>query len=211
MPKIILNVPLGEDGQLMTVPLGSLILRLSGISLVVTGSVRGTYGMGGRLLSCLFLHSKSFSPLGLSRLVLILGCCQSVVLSKSLLKEDLGRTHRNWTTCVVAWKKSLQRAKVLVPKSCYCQLHTYGWLNSLVQKNLASQNALLNKSRVLNSKCPKHFAGVGGQKLLKHQLIPTKGKSLYLGLTHSKSHLFPARTSREILQILGGPTNIWNA
>jgi hypothetical protein len=39
---------------------------------------------------------------------------------------------------------------------------------------------------------------------------PYKGKSLHLGLTHSKSHLLSPRTPREILQILGGPTNIWN-
>jgi hypothetical protein len=49
-------------------PLGSIKLRLSGDSLVVTRSIRGTYRVGGQLLSCPFLHSKSFSPLGLLRL-----------------------------------------------------------------------------------------------------------------------------------------------
>ena len=47
------------------------------------------------------------------------------------------------------------------------------------------------------------------RRLPLNQMIPTKGKSLYLGLTHSKSHLLPARSSREILQILGEPTNIF--
>ncbi len=90
--------------MLKMVPLGSLILRLSGASLVVTRSVGRTYGMGGQLLSCSFLHSKSFNPLGLLilRMVLILACNQSVVPIMSLLKEDLSGTCRNQSACVVA-------------------------------------------------------------------------------------------------------------
>jgi hypothetical protein len=84
------------------VPLGSLIFRVSGTSLVVTKSIGGTYETSGRLLSCPFLHSESISPSGVLRVVLILACCQSVVLSMSLLKEDLGGTHRNQAACVVA-------------------------------------------------------------------------------------------------------------
>jgi hypothetical protein len=94
--------PQEKMDMLKTVPSGSLILRLSGASLVVTRSIGGTYGMGGRLLSCPFLHSESFSPLGLLRAVLILECCQSVVFSTSLLNKDLGGTCRNLTACVVA-------------------------------------------------------------------------------------------------------------
>jgi hypothetical protein len=90
--------------MLKTVPLGSLILRFSDDSLMVTRSVGGIHGMGGRLFSCPFSHSKSFSPLGLLRMVVILVCCQSVVPSTSLLKDDLGGTHRNCVACVVALK-----------------------------------------------------------------------------------------------------------
>ncbi len=34
-------------------------------------------------------------------MVFILVCCQNVVPSTSLLKEDLGGTHRSQTACVV--------------------------------------------------------------------------------------------------------------
>jgi hypothetical protein len=38
----------------------------------------------------------------------------------------------------------------------------YGWLDGLVQKNIGfSQKTLLDESRVLNSKCPEHFAWEG--------------------------------------------------
>jgi hypothetical protein len=56
----------------------------------------------------------------------------------------------------------------------------------------------------------QHFCGAFYCQFAETLADPYKGKSLYLGLTHSKSHLLPARTSRKILQILGGPTNIWN-
>jgi hypothetical protein len=59
--------------MLKTVPSRGLILRLFGVSLVVARSVGRTYRMGGRLLSCSFSHSESFSPLGLLRVVLIFG------------------------------------------------------------------------------------------------------------------------------------------
>jgi hypothetical protein len=87
--------------MLKTIPSGSLILRLSGASLVVAKSIGGTYGMGGLLLSCSFLHSKFLSPLGLLRVVLILACCQRMVPSTSLLKEDLGGTRMSQSSCVV--------------------------------------------------------------------------------------------------------------
>jgi hypothetical protein len=37
-----------------------------------------------------------------------------------------------------------------------------------------------------------------------------KGKSLLLGIMHSKSHMLPAKSSSKILQIPGKPSNIWN-
>jgi hypothetical protein len=50
--------------MLKTVPSGSLILRLSVASLVVTRSIRGVYGMCGLLLSCCFLHYQILPFLG---------------------------------------------------------------------------------------------------------------------------------------------------
>jgi hypothetical protein len=101
------------------VQLESWILRLSGDSLVVTRSVRGMYRMGGRLLSCPFLHFESFSLSRLLRMVLILVCCQSVIPSTSLLKEDLGQACRNQTACVVlenfAKSKSFSSRLLLLP------------------------------------------------------------------------------------------------
>jgi hypothetical protein len=88
--------------MLKMVPLGSLIFRLCDASLVVTRSVGGTYRTGGRLLVCPFLHSESFGPLDIMRVVLILACCQSVVLSTRLLNKDLGGACRNPAACVVA-------------------------------------------------------------------------------------------------------------
>jgi hypothetical protein len=88
--------------------------------------------MGGRLLSCPFLHSESFNPLGLMRTVVILACCLSVVPSTNLLNEFLGGTHRNQVACVVALE-NLQRAKVLVLDSIY-PFRTYGQLDGLIQK-----------------------------------------------------------------------------
>jgi hypothetical protein len=98
--------------MLKMVTLGTLILRFSGDSLVVTRSVRKTYGKGGRLLSCPFLHSKSFSPSGLLRMVVILVCCQSVVPSTSFLNVNLGGISRNRVAWVVL--ENLQRAKIVV-------------------------------------------------------------------------------------------------
>ncbi len=104
--------PWEKVDMLKTVPLGSLILRLSDDSLAFARSIGGTYRMGCRLLSCPFLHSKSFSLSGLLRMVVILACCQSVIPSTSLLNIDLGGTHRNQLAWVML--ESLQRAKVLV-------------------------------------------------------------------------------------------------
>jgi hypothetical protein len=62
-------------------------------------------------------------------------------------------------------KNNFVESKSLGPKLLLLlTLHVrlVGWPGA--EKNLALQNALLNESRVFNSKCPKHFAGVGGQK-----------------------------------------------
>jgi hypothetical protein len=88
--------------MLKTIPLGSFIFRLSGAYLMATKSVGGMYRISGQLLSCPFLHSESFSPLGVLRVVFILACCQSVVLSTSLLSKNLGRTRSNRAAFVVA-------------------------------------------------------------------------------------------------------------
>ncbi len=116
--------------MLKMVPSGSLILRLSGASLVVTRSVGGRYGTGGWLINCLFAYSKSFNPSALLRGVLVLVCCQSVVLSTSLLIKDLGGACRNLTPCMVAWKKTSQKAKFLVTKTLACanSARTAGWM-----------------------------------------------------------------------------------
>jgi hypothetical protein len=115
--------------MLKMVLLGSLAFRLSKDSLVVARSVGGTYRMGGQLLSCLFLHSESFKPLRLLRMVVISACCQSVVPSASLLNIDLGRTScRNKAACMVALE-NLQRAKVLILDSKLLSPHVQpvGW------------------------------------------------------------------------------------
>jgi hypothetical protein len=56
-------------------------------------------------------------------------------------------------------KKTLQKAKVLVPQLLLVPI--IGWPGTETKKWLL-QNALLDKSRVLNSKCPKHFDERGG-------------------------------------------------
>ncbi len=140
-------------------PFGSLIFRLCGSSMVVMRSVGGMYGTGGQLLSCPLSHLESFNLLGSLRVVLILACCQSVVLSTSLLKEDFGRTHRNRADCVVARKKlcRMQSSRspnfLLVPT---LHVQPIGWPGT--EKNWPLQYALLDESRVLNSKCPKRSA-----------------------------------------------------
>jgi hypothetical protein len=55
-----------------TAPLDSLIFRVSVLSFVCSSSVRGMYGIGGRLLTGLFSHSESFYPLGVLEELLIL-------------------------------------------------------------------------------------------------------------------------------------------
>jgi hypothetical protein len=70
--------------MLKTEASGSLIFRLCGYYMVVMRSVGGTYGTGGRLLSCPFSHLESFNPLGALRVVLILACCQ--LINKYILK-----------------------------------------------------------------------------------------------------------------------------
>jgi hypothetical protein len=113
MGKVFLGILSGEDGRVeKRVPLGSLILRLSSTSLVVIRSVRRTYRMGSRLLSYPLLYSKSFSPSGLLKMVLILVYCQSVVPSTSLLKEDLARTCGNQSTYMVL--ENFADSKILV-------------------------------------------------------------------------------------------------
>ncbi len=83
---------------------GSLILKIWGSSLGVRMSTTGTYGMGGLWDSCPFSHSASFNLSGDLREVLILAYCQSLVPSRSFLKEDLGRTCRNPAIWMVAWR-----------------------------------------------------------------------------------------------------------
>jgi hypothetical protein len=73
----------------------------------------------------------------------------------SVLKDNLGITCRNQIAWVVALE-NLQRAKIF---------HTYRRLDGLVQeKKHFLKHALLDKRRVLNSKCPEHFVWEGGQK-----------------------------------------------
>jgi hypothetical protein len=77
-------------------------------------------------------------------------------------------------TKLLAWCLiTLQRAKALVFDYCFHQFCTYSQLDGLVwkkldglvqEKKMAPQNALLNKSMVLNSKCPEHFSW-GGVKM----------------------------------------------
>jgi hypothetical protein len=123
--------------MLEMVPLGSLILRFSDDSLVVTRYIGGTYWKCGQLLSCPFIHSESFSPLGLLRIVVILACCQSVIPSTRLLNEELGGTCRSPIACVVL--KNLQGAKVLVLDSRSTDSeHTAGWM-AWYKKSLVSQ------------------------------------------------------------------------
>jgi hypothetical protein len=50
---------------------------------------------GWPLLSCPFLYSEFFNPLGDLRVALILVSCQNPVLSISFLKEHFGGTRRN--------------------------------------------------------------------------------------------------------------------
>ncbi len=107
----------------------SLTFKTWGSSLDVTISVSGTYGMGGWLLSCPFLHSEFFNPLRALRVVLILAYCQSPVLSRSFLKEVFGGTRRNPAAWMVAWKKKLQGAKFL------CRKKTLGCADSTCTTN----------------------------------------------------------------------------
>ncbi len=92
------------------------------------------------------------------RAVPILACCQSVVPSMSLLKENCGRTCTSQTACVVlenfAESKSLGPWLLLLPIP---HVWPVGWPGT--EKKSASQNVLLNKSRVLNSKYPKLSLG----------------------------------------------------
>ncbi len=168
MAKVFLGVALGEVGHVEEGPIGkgSLTFRLSKDSLVVTRSVGETYWMGGQLLICLFSYSESFKLLGLVRMVVILACCQSVVPSTSLLNVDLGGTSRNQVAYVVVLE-NLQRTKVLVLDSKLPILHLrpVGWPGTEIFFGFF-KNILLNKSRVLNSKCPEHFAWEGHKSRL---------------------------------------------
>jgi hypothetical protein len=63
----------------------------------------------------------------------------------------------------LAWwleKKSLQRAKFPVSKTLACanSACTTDWMAWYREENWRLQNALLDKSNVLNSNCLKHFA-----------------------------------------------------
>ncbi len=70
----------------------------------------------------------------------------------------------NQTICVVAWQKNLaESTKVLIPKLLLLPIrHVWpiGWPGT-GKKIWHLQNALLDESRVLNLKCPTHFAGRG--------------------------------------------------
>jgi hypothetical protein len=58
--------------------------------------------------------------------------------------------------------KTLQRRKVLDLDFCFYGLHTYSGLDGLVTKKIDScKNAVLEENKVLNSKCPEHFAWEG--------------------------------------------------
>jgi hypothetical protein len=137
----------------------SFIFRLAGASLMVTRFVGGTYGMGDQLLSCPFSHLESFSPSWVLRVVLILVCCQIVVLSTSLANQDLAKPVG---TVLLAWWlkiKTCREQKFQSKNSCLCRFCMYNQLDGLAQKKIwPSQNALLDKNRVLTSKCPTHFA-----------------------------------------------------
>ncbi len=121
--------PWEKMDMLKMFPLGSLILRLSGASFVVTRSVGGMYRMGGQLLICPFLHSKSFSPLGPFENGTHLGMLPECGTQHKSLERRSWWTHRNQTVCVVAWKKLCREQKSWLQNSCYCQLCTYSWLN----------------------------------------------------------------------------------
>ncbi len=156
MGKVFLSVHLREK----TVPSGSLTFILSGDSLVVTKSVGVMYRMGGQLLSCPFFHSESFNSLRMLRMVVILAYCQSVVPSTSLVNVDLGSAHRNQVACVVALEH-LRRANDLVLESCKLILHVQPVRWPGTEKICLLKYALHNTSRVMNSKCPEHFASKG--------------------------------------------------
>ncbi len=101
--------------------------------------------MGGQLPSCPFLHSESFHPLGLLRMVVILVCCQSVVPSTSLLNVDLGRTHRNQVACMML-EHYFAESKSLDSWLLNYQFRMYGWLDGLTQRKCFLKNTLLNKA-----------------------------------------------------------------
>jgi hypothetical protein len=75
----------------------------------------------------------------------------------SLLNLDLSGTHRNSVACVVMLK-ILIRAKLSILDSKLPVLHVQlvGWPGT--EKISFLKNALLNKSRTLNSKYPERFA-----------------------------------------------------
>ncbi len=52
----------------------------------------------------------------------------------SLLKEDLGRTRRYQSTCVVL--ENFAESKIMVLDSCYCQFVMHVRLDGLVQKKI---------------------------------------------------------------------------
>jgi hypothetical protein len=136
-PSYSLSIPWEMMVIVKTVPSGSLIFRfLDGtITIVVSRSVGGRYGMGGQLLSWPFSHSASFSPPDFLRMVLILACCQSVVPSMSLLKADLSRTCINWKLsskhCIAAKLRGEQNPQSLTPNCQFCQ---FDQLDGPVQK-----------------------------------------------------------------------------
>ncbi len=140
---------------------GSLILKTWGSSLGMTMSTTGTYGMGSRWDSCPFLHSASFNLSGDLREVVILAWCQSPVSSRSFSKEDFGRTRRNPVVEMVAWRftewKISWSQKQL---ACANSARTTNWMVWWRRFSLLL-NALLDVSRVLNSKCPKQRAEQG--------------------------------------------------
>ncbi len=153
------TAPQAKIDMLRQVSSGSLNFKTWGSSLEVTIPVLATYGMGGQLLSCPFLHLELFNLLGVMRVVLILGYCQSLVLTPSFLKEDFGRTRRNPAAWMVPRKKFAECKTFWFKKTLACadSARTTGWM-AWYRIFWPLQNALLNLNRVLNSKCPKHSA-----------------------------------------------------
>jgi hypothetical protein len=93
--KVILSVSMGVNGYVEVGPIWKLDLQ--GLRFFLArGNTHLRYVRDGQPVAQLpFSHSAFFNLLGDLRVVLILTYCQSLVPSRSFLKEDFGRTHRN--------------------------------------------------------------------------------------------------------------------